>query len=245
MGAEVALVQMRKIAGDNNVTEVELPTSDSSLKAFAFFGNAGVGFETGYISQPGSAAMFPIKAGSCSWQVWLAARFNGFGFSLITNVAFFFDTLSFTGMGTVGTHVEPSLAGKIQGTGIYGKVKPGPIELQLDPSDMSKVVPASAPAFGLPPLGVEEDYWIFFKEGPGAGVTPEDASPTSLVEVLDLTPTNPFVAIPEGSMVGRAISVADQEPRYSNFAVLTLAVAEDADNGNYAPATVGLAWDES
>lgn len=241
MAAESALIQLIKFPGSTDVTERVLPTTGAG-NAFAFFGDGGIGPGQPYSAQPSSAQQFPVRPGFCSYEVWLAARFLGFGFNIITNVNLYFDTLDFTGMGTPGVFVFPTLS-PLTMTGVHARVEPGAIQKGLSTPKLGSTVPTAAPELGLPVLGDGELGWPLFDEGPADGTVPSAASPTNQPEVLPLTPLNPNVT-PTSGPLGKGILAADPEPRYSNFGVLVLVLAKDASAGIYSPATLALTWDE-
>ena len=249
MAADAALVQFRKLAGDTEPAIVPVALKATGQDGLAFFGSAGIAPNQliGYASPPSDSPIYPVKAGGASWQVWVAARFEGLGFQAITNVHLFWESLSFSGLGTSGTFLASTL-GDVDVTGIHMRTEPGPVELGKDPQAVNGLMPSSAPNYGLPPPDLD-DGWLLFTTGPGSGTTPATASKTSPPEILDLTPTNPAVPPVGTEVLGKAILVSDQEPRYSNFGVMVLAVAKDATKGTYgqpAPfATLGLSWDES
>lgn len=245
MAVEASLVQLRKLQGDNSPSLIALPLESTGLDAFAFFGQAGVSPNQtqGYISPPSESFKFPIKAGSASREVWLVARFLGLGFNAITGIRVFWESLNFSGLGTTGNFVSSSL-GPLDVTGIHMRSEPGPIEKDIPPHDVGTLMPVSAPRLGLPPITDLSDGWLLFATGPGANVTPDQASKTLAPTVLDLTPTNTLVD-PGDEILGKAILEANVEPRYSNFCVAVLSLAKDASKGTYSVGTMGLIWDES
>ena len=224
MPAEASLVQFRKISGDNSPAVVSLPVTATGQDAFAFFGSAGTSANqlTGYNSPPSSAAQFPVKAGGASWEVWITASFGGLGFQSITNIRLWWESFNFSGMGTTGTFL-PSTGGPITVTGIHMRPSPGPLELGKDPSQVSNLMPGSAPHFGLPPADLS-DGWLLFTTGPGASTTPDSKAAREALDLaneafgrrhlsLDLAPS-PFK---EGGVRVRAIPTGGISRRYGVF----------------------------
>jgi len=234
--AEFALIQFKTVAGSAAVGSGALNPDSSGLPAFAFFGQEG---NIGYVSSPtaGNALAYPVSAGRTSWEVWLAARFNGFAFGAITGVTWFIDTIATAGLGTMAStlgYEVPRGTSLMDRTGVVGRVHAGPIEKNVSPLDPANFVPASAPRYGLP---VSEDAIPLMQPG--------------ILNGLDLTPLQASDDEPDpgsGDEFGeRVILEANLEPRYSNLAVMTLVLASDATPVAITrnPFLFGATWMES
>jgi len=244
MGADVSLVQFRKIAGSPNVSVGLLDPYDVG-SAFVF---AGLGsFGQGYNLPPDDysdvvASTYRIRGGTVSWEAWIAARFDGAGFAVVSDIYWYMESFDSTGMGTSATVtgdylIEPGTS-VMDKSGIFMRKAPCAIELGVDPVPLSGWVPSAIPSWGLPPF--QEGGWNLFAVGPGTFVEGTDP-PT----VLNLAPHNSAIPPVDDELWGSGILASDPEPRFSNVAVMSLVVAADATLGIRNPAVFALEWNES
>jgi hypothetical protein len=235
VAAEFELVWFRKLAGSDVVGEVELTGFNPAI---VFYGSTNSGYNS--LPSVSNGQAFPVRPGNASWEIWVAARFNGFQFTAITNISWAIDTFSATGLGTtpdliVGEadpYFLPQVSGPIDRTGFYLRSEAGPIEKRVDPTRPKNFVPNSAPGFGLGPTDL--GGWQLSQIGAGSGI---DITPRQSSDAIGSTGSTPF-----GQNV---IFPSNQLPRYSNLAITTFVLADDAVNGTYAPAVFIVVWNES
>lgn len=242
MAAEFAMIRFQKLAGSNATGSISMPGEVSGQPGFAFYGLGGSSpvENIGYVATPnaGNALQFPVGRGSTSWEVWVAMRFNGFAFGAITAATWYIESIDATGLGTIpdgGTvaYEVPRGTSPIDRTGLVARVHAGPIEKRVDPLDTRLFIPTSAPRFGLPQ---SDDAIPMMRPGVGFG--------------LDLTPlqSSDSLAVDPGAEIGqRVILEGNPEPRYSNLAVMTMVLADDALPVAQArnPFVFGATWLES
>ncbi len=236
MAAVIDFIQFRKASGFSSITDVVLPI-DPAL-AWGFFGSPGT---TGYLSPPTDflAQLYPVKAGTASWEVLLAVQVVGISFVAVTDIRLSLELINRTDLGTIAGDTVSAFISvgtvPLDRSGLYLRSMPGNIELGLPPEPIEAIIPNTSPAWGLP---YEPEGWLLtLEKGTDPYIDIEDGTKVNPPNSANLAPFR------EDGV--RALYPSDLEPRYSNVALLNFVVASDAVQATTNPVEMLVTWSES